>query len=77
MDIYLPIADMAVNVFLVLGLGGLVGFLSGLFGIGGGFSPRRCSSSSASHRRSRSPPAPTRSSRPPSRRSSRIGGAAM
>ncbi|MBK8209375.1 MAG: sulfite exporter TauE/SafE family protein [Rhodospirillales bacterium] len=37
MDIYLPIAEMAVNVFLILGLGGLVGFLSGLFGIGGGF----------------------------------------
>ena len=37
MDIYLPIAKMAVNVFVVLGLGGLVGFLSGLFGIGGGF----------------------------------------
>jgi uncharacterized protein len=37
MDIYLPIAEMAVNVFVVLGLGGLVGFLSGLFGIGGGF----------------------------------------
>ena len=37
MDIYLPIAEMAVNVFMVLGLGGLVGFLSGLFGIGGGF----------------------------------------
>jgi uncharacterized protein len=36
-DIYLPIAEMAVNVFLILGLGGLVGFLSGLFGIGGGF----------------------------------------
>src|SRR5512144_1853256 len=37
MDIYLPIAEMAVNVFLILALGGLVGFLSGLFGIGGGF----------------------------------------
>jgi uncharacterized protein len=37
MDIYLPIAEMAVNVFLILSLGGLVGFLSGLFGIGGGF----------------------------------------
>ena len=37
MDIYLPIAEMAVDVFLVLGLGGVVGFLSGLFGIGGGF----------------------------------------
>jgi uncharacterized membrane protein YfcA len=37
MDIYLPIAEMAVNVFVILALGGLVGFLSGLFGIGGGF----------------------------------------
>jgi uncharacterized membrane protein YfcA len=37
MDIYLPIAEMAVNVVLILGLGGLVGFLSGLFGVGGGF----------------------------------------
>jgi uncharacterized membrane protein YfcA len=37
MDIYLPIADMAVDVFLILSLGALVGFLSGLFGIGGGF----------------------------------------
>jgi uncharacterized membrane protein YfcA len=37
MDIYLPIAELAVNVFLILGIGGIVGFLSGLFGIGGGF----------------------------------------
>ena len=37
MDIYLPIANMSVNVFLLMGLGGLVGFLSGLFGVGGGF----------------------------------------
>ncbi|MBK8175767.1 MAG: sulfite exporter TauE/SafE family protein [Rhodospirillales bacterium] len=37
MDIYLPIAEMTVNAFVILGLGGLVGFLSGLFGIGGGF----------------------------------------
>ena len=37
MDIYLPIAEMAVDVFLILGLGAMVGFLSGLFGIGGGF----------------------------------------
>ncbi|MBL8668850.1 MAG: sulfite exporter TauE/SafE family protein [Rhodospirillales bacterium] len=37
MDIYLPIAEMSVNVLVILGLGGLVGFLSGLFGIGGGF----------------------------------------
>jgi len=37
MQIYLPIAEMSVNVFLLLGLGGGVGFLSGLFGVGGGF----------------------------------------
>ncbi|HSE77383.1 MAG TPA: sulfite exporter TauE/SafE family protein [Alphaproteobacteria bacterium] len=37
MQIYLPIAEMSVNVFLLLGLGGLVGLLSGLFGVGGGF----------------------------------------
>lgn len=37
MDIYLPIAELSVNVFLILGLGTLVGFLSGLFGVGGGF----------------------------------------
>ena len=37
MDIYLPIAEMSVNVFLLLGLGATVGFLSGLFGVGGGF----------------------------------------
>lgn len=36
-SIYLPIAGNAVNVFLLFGLGGLVGFLSGLFGVGGGF----------------------------------------
>ncbi len=37
MSIYLPIAEMSVNVFLILGLGGGVGFLSGMFGVGGGF----------------------------------------
>ena len=37
MEIYLPIAEMPVNVVLILGLGGAVGFLSGLFGVGGGF----------------------------------------
>ena len=37
MDIYLPIAEMSVNVFLILGIGGGVGMLSGLFGVGGGF----------------------------------------
>ena len=37
MEVYLPIAGMSVNVILILGMGGLVGFLSGLFGVGGGF----------------------------------------
>ena len=37
MQIYLPIAEMSVNVFVILGMGGGVGFLSGLFGVGGGF----------------------------------------
>jgi uncharacterized membrane protein YfcA len=37
MDIYLPIAEMSVNVFILLGMGGAVGILSGLFGVGGGF----------------------------------------
>ena len=37
MQIYLPIAEMSIDVLLLLGLGGLVGFLSGLFGVGGGF----------------------------------------
>ena len=37
MQIYLPIAEISVNIFLILGLGGGVGFLSGLFGVGGGF----------------------------------------
>jgi uncharacterized membrane protein YfcA len=35
--LYLPIAEVSVNAFLILGLGGLVGILSGLFGVGGGF----------------------------------------
>ena len=37
MQIYLPIAEQSVNAFLLLGLGGGVGVLSGLFGVGGGF----------------------------------------
>jgi len=36
-QIYLPIADLPVNIFLVLGMGLAVGFISGMFGIGGGF----------------------------------------
>jgi uncharacterized membrane protein YfcA len=36
-QIYLPIADLPVNVFLVFAMGIAVGFISGMFGIGGGF----------------------------------------
>jgi uncharacterized membrane protein YfcA len=36
-QIYLPIADLPVNIFLVLAMGLAVGFISGMFGIGGGF----------------------------------------
>ena len=37
MQLYLPIAEMSVDVFVLLILGGGIGFLSGLFGVGGGF----------------------------------------
>jgi uncharacterized protein len=37
MDIYLPIAEMSVNALLIILMGGAVGFLSGMFGVGGGF----------------------------------------
>lgn len=37
MNFYLPIAEMSVNIFVFLGMGAAVGFLSGLFGVGGGF----------------------------------------
>lgn len=37
MQFYLPIAGISVNAFVLLGLGGIVGFLSGMFGVGGGF----------------------------------------
>ncbi|PSM17254.1 MULTISPECIES: sulfite exporter TauE/SafE family protein [Nitratireductor] len=37
MGIYLPIAEMSVNIFVLLAMGAAVGFLSGLFGVGGGF----------------------------------------
>jgi hypothetical protein len=36
-QIYLPIADLPVNIFLVLAMGLAVGFISGMFGVGGGF----------------------------------------
>lgn len=37
MLLYLPIAELSVNVFVMFGMGAAVGFLSGLFGVGGGF----------------------------------------
>ncbi len=37
MQLYLPIAEVSSNIFLLLGIGGAVGLLSGLFGVGGGF----------------------------------------
>jgi uncharacterized protein len=37
MHVYLPVAEVSLDVFVLLGLGGAIGFLSGLFGVGGGF----------------------------------------
>ena len=37
MQIYLPIAEVSLDVFMLLGIGGMVGVLSGMFGVGGGF----------------------------------------
>jgi uncharacterized membrane protein YfcA len=36
-QLFLPIADIPVNIFLILAMGAAVGFVSGMFGIGGGF----------------------------------------
>jgi len=36
-EIYLPIAEQSMNVFVLLGLGGAAGLLAGMFGVGGGF----------------------------------------
>jgi len=37
MDILLPVAGISINLFLLIGVGAVVGFLSGMFGVGGGF----------------------------------------
>lgn len=37
LQIYLPIAELSVNILVILGMGAAVGFLSGMFGVGGGF----------------------------------------
>jgi hypothetical protein len=36
-SVFLPVAGVTINIFLLVGAGGLVGFLSGLLGVGGGF----------------------------------------
>lgn len=37
MSFYLPVAEMSANIFIFIAMGGAVGFLSGMFGVGGGF----------------------------------------
>tara|TARA_B110001452_G_scaffold3067_1_gene2705 strand:+ start:1162 stop:2244 length:1083 start_codon:yes stop_codon:yes gene_type:complete len=37
MDVFLPIAEVSVNILAIFSLSGIVGILSGLFGVGGGF----------------------------------------
>ncbi len=37
LQIYLPIAELSVNILIIFGMGAAVGFLSGMFGVGGGF----------------------------------------
>jgi uncharacterized membrane protein YfcA len=37
MQFYLPVAEMSANIFVFLAMGGAIGFLSGMFGVGGGF----------------------------------------
>src|SRR5882724_8564961 len=37
MHFYLPVAELSANILIFLAMGGAVGFLSGLFGVGGGF----------------------------------------
>jgi hypothetical protein len=36
-DIYLPVAGLSVNALMIIGLGGIVGLLTGMVGVGGGF----------------------------------------
>ena len=37
MNFYLPIAEISINIYILISLGVGIGFISGLFGIGGGF----------------------------------------
>ena len=55
MEIYLPIAEMSVQWIVILGMGLGVGFLSGLFGVGGGFLLKSASSSMMTNRLSAIP----------------------
>jgi hypothetical protein len=54
-QLFLPIADIPVNVFLILAMGAAVGFVSGMFGIGGGFLMTPLLIFVGTRRRSRSP----------------------
>ena len=36
-QLYLPIAEVPTNIIVIIGMGAAVGFLSGMFGVGGGF----------------------------------------
>ena len=66
LQVYLPIAEVSVNFVVMLGLGAAVGFLSGMFGVGGGFLLTPLLMFSASPRRSRWRPEPIKSSPPQS-----------
>jgi hypothetical protein len=60
LQVYLPIAEMSVDAFLLVGVGFGVGWLSGLFGVGGGFLLTPVLILLGIPSPSRSPPAPTR-----------------
>ena len=49
MQLYLPIAEWPVNMFLIFGVGAAVGFISGMFGVGGGFLDRKSTRLNSSH----------------------------
>jgi hypothetical protein len=74
MQIYLPIAELSINVLVILGMGGAVGFLSGMFGVGGGFLMTPLLIFAGIRQQSRWRPAPTRSWAPRCRGRSPIGG---
>ena len=76
MDIYLPIAGLSVNALVIVGLGGLVGLLTGMVGVGGGFLTTPILIFYGIPPPSRSPRRPPRSPAPASRACSPIAAAA-